>query len=188
MTKSYDLIVIGAGMAGVAAANKCAAQGWQVAIVDVLPYGGTCALRGCDPKKILRRGAEIIDNARLMHGKGIDDTALSINWSDLMKHNRGFSYPVPQNLERGLASRGVDTLHGRARFTDKTRVEIDGAPFEAGHFLIASGARPRPLDSRRGTAPVVTTDAVNQLEGLTGCRMKPGSPGVAGRSLLEGWG
>jgi len=146
MTKSYDLIVIGAGMAGVAAANKCAAQGWRVAIVDVLPYGGTCALRGCDPKKILRRGAEIIDSARLMHGKGIDDTALSINWSDLMKHKRGFTDPVPQNLERDLASRGVDTLHGRARFTDKTRVEIDGAPFEAGHFLIASGARPRPLD------------------------------------------
>ena len=57
----YDLVVIGAGMAGVAAANKCAAAGWKVAIVDELPYGGTCAVRGCDPKKILRRGAEIID-------------------------------------------------------------------------------------------------------------------------------
>jgi glutathione reductase (NADPH) len=63
---TYDLIVIGAGMAGVGAANKCASQGWSVAIVDELPYGGTCALRGCDPKKILRRGAEIIDSARLM--------------------------------------------------------------------------------------------------------------------------
>ena len=51
---TYDLIVIGAGMAGVAAANKCASEGWNVAIVDELPYGGTCALRGCDPKKILR--------------------------------------------------------------------------------------------------------------------------------------
>ena len=46
MTRSYDLIVIGAGMAGVAAANKCASQGWNVAIIDALPYGGTCALRG----------------------------------------------------------------------------------------------------------------------------------------------
>ncbi len=44
----YDLMVIGAGMAGVSAATKCAAQGWSVAIVDALPYGGTCALRGCD--------------------------------------------------------------------------------------------------------------------------------------------
>jgi glycine/D-amino acid oxidase-like deaminating enzyme len=51
MTKSHDLIVIGAGMAGVTAANKASAQGWDVAIVDALPYGGTCALRGCDPTK-----------------------------------------------------------------------------------------------------------------------------------------
>ena len=70
MTDTYDLIVIGAGMA----ANKCVSEGWRVAIIDELPYGGTCALRGCGPKKILRRGAEIIDGARLMRGKGIDDS------------------------------------------------------------------------------------------------------------------
>ena len=57
--RTYDLIVIGAGVAGVAAATKCAWQGWGVAIIDGLPYGGTCVLRGCDPKKILRRGAEM---------------------------------------------------------------------------------------------------------------------------------
>ncbi len=53
-----------------------------------------------------------------------------------------------------------------------------GAGGEALHGAVAGGFR----------SQVVTTDAVNQLEGLTGCRMKPGSPGVAGRSLLEGWG
>lgn len=73
MSKSYDLIVIGAGMAGIAAANKCVSAGWRVAIVDSLPYGGTCALRGCDPKKILRRGAEIVDSARLLRDKGIEE-------------------------------------------------------------------------------------------------------------------
>lgn len=146
MIMNHDLIVIGAGMAGVAAANKCASQGWDVAIVDALPYGGTCALRGCDPKKILRRGAEVADSARLMRGRGIDDTGLSINWTDLMKHKRGFTDPVPGNLERDLARHGVTTLHGRARFTGRNTVEVDGKSFEAGHFLIATGARPRPLD------------------------------------------
>lgn len=146
MTRSYDLIVIGAGMAGVAAANKCASAGWKVAIVDALPYGGTCALRGCDPKKILRRGAEIIDSARMMRGKGIDDEGLSVNWSDLMKHKHGFTDPVPQNMENSLTVNGVDTLHGVARFTDKNSIEISGTPYEATHFLIATGARPRPLD------------------------------------------
>jgi len=124
MTRSYDLIVIGAGMAGVSAANKCASAGWKVAIVDALPYGGTCALRGCDPKKILRRGAEIIDSARMMRGKGIDDEGLSVNWSDLMKHKHGFTDPVPQNMENSLTGNGVDTLHGVARFTDKNSIEV----------------------------------------------------------------
>lgn len=145
MTNRYDLIVIGAGMAGVAAANKCAAAGWSVAIVDSLPYGGTCALRGCDPKKILRRGAEIIDSARRMRGRGIDDADLSINWHDLLEHKHGFTDPVPANMERGLAGNGVDTLHGQARFTGANAVAIDGKPYKASHVLIATGARPRPL-------------------------------------------
>ncbi len=146
MTQTYDLVVIGAGMAGVAAAHKCASQGWQVAIVDPLPYGGTCALRGCDPKKILRRGAEIIDSARLMRGKGIDDQGLSISWPDLMKHKHGFTDPVPQSMEDGLTGNGVTTLHGAAVFTGPGRIEVDGTPYDAEHFLVATGARPRPLD------------------------------------------
>ncbi|MGK2958536.1 MAG: dihydrolipoyl dehydrogenase family protein [Acidimicrobiales bacterium] len=143
---NYDLIVIGAGMAGVAAANKCASSGWRVAIVDELPYGGTCALRGCDPKKILRRGAEIIDAANLLSGKGIDSEGLHINWADLMKHKLGFTGPVPANMERGLNGNGVDTLHGSATFIGPNSLDIDGEGYTADHFLIAAGARPRPLD------------------------------------------
>lgn len=165
MTKQYDLIVIGAGMAGISAANKCASKGWSVAIVDALPYGGTCALRGCDPKKILRRGAEIIDSARLMRGKGINEGGLSINWADLMKHKHGFTDPVPQNMEDGLTGNGVETLHGEARFTDTNRIEIDGTAHDAGHFLIATGARPRPLDFPGHEHLVDSTDFLD-LEAL----------------------
>ncbi|MBT8207206.1 MAG: NAD(P)/FAD-dependent oxidoreductase [Acidimicrobiia bacterium] len=143
---TYDLIVIGAGMAGNAAANKCASAGWRVAIVDELPYGGTCALRGCDPKKILRRGAEIIDSARLMSGKGIDAKGLHINWAELMQHKLGFTEPVPANMERGLTGNGVETLHGTATFTGTNSLDINDVVYTADHFLIATGARPRPLD------------------------------------------
>ncbi len=146
MTDTYDLIVIGAGMAGAAAANKCASQWWKVAIVDEMPYGGTCALRGCDPKKILRRGAEIIDSARLMAGKGIDTNGMRINWADLMKHKCGFTDPVPQNMEAELAGNGVETLHGTATFESEHRLVIGDMAYESTHFLIATGARPRPLD------------------------------------------
>lgn len=165
MTDTYDLIVIGAGMAGAAAANKCASAGWRVAIVDELPYGGTCALRGCDPKKILRRGAEIIDSARLMRGKGIDDTGLSITWPDLMKHKRGFTDPVPENMEAGLARNGVETLHGRATFETEHRLFIDGRVHESRHFLIATGARPRPMGFP-GDEHLIDSTAFLDLEDL----------------------
>ena len=113
-----DLIVIGVGMAGNTAANKCASAGWSVAVIDDLPYGGTCALRGCDPKKILRRSAEIIDAARLMRGKGVDENGLAINWSELMAHKRAFTDKMPGRIEGGLEKNGVETLHGAARFVN----------------------------------------------------------------------
>ena len=165
MTDTYDLIVIGAGMGGVAAANKCASQGWKVAIVDELPYGGTCALRGCDPKKILRRGAEIIDSARLMTGKGIDTNGMHINWTDLMKYKRGFTDPVPANMEAELTRNGVETLHGTARFEDQNRLSVDDLAYESAHFLIATGARPRPLDLP-GHEHLIDSTAFLELEDL----------------------
>ena len=51
MRKSFDVVVIGTGEAGAAAALGCRAAGQSVAVVDSLPYGGTCGLRGCDPKR-----------------------------------------------------------------------------------------------------------------------------------------
>lgn len=146
MKEEYDLFVIGAGMAGTTAANKCATQGWSVGIVDALPYGGTCALRGCDPKKILRRGAEVIDAARLMQDKGISNDGISIDWSALMRHKRGFTDTVPQGIENELTGNGVTTFHGRARFTGPNQLEIDGTEHRAKRFLIATGASPRPLN------------------------------------------
>lgn len=62
MTKPYDLIVIGTGTgtAATTAAMRIRAAGWRVAVIDYSPFGGTCALRGCDPKNKLIGGAEVL--------------------------------------------------------------------------------------------------------------------------------
>ncbi|MEZ7819451.1 MAG: NAD(P)/FAD-dependent oxidoreductase [Aquiluna sp.] len=161
MTEKFDLLVIGAGVAGMSAATKSSSQGRRVAIVDALPYGGTCALRGCDPKKILRRGAEIVDAARMFSGKGIEGDQFGINWADLMKHKHGFTDPVPKNMEESLRSQGVTTLHGVAAFTDDTHVDIDGKIYEASNILIATGARPRELDFPGHEHLIDSTDFLN---------------------------
>ena len=77
----------------------------RVAGGDELPWGGTCALRGCDPRKILRPGAEVIDSARLMRGKGIEDRGPSINGADLTRHRHGFTDPVPQRMGGPVSKR-----------------------------------------------------------------------------------
>lgn len=146
-TQHFDLVVLGVGMAAVSAANKCAAAGWSVAVVDELPYGGTCALRGCDPKKMLRRGAEIIDAARLMQGNGINPGEIRINWADLVAFTRTFTGKMPGKIEASLDDKGVATLHGSARFVDENTIEIDGKErLQADHILIATGSKPRPID------------------------------------------
>lgn len=53
MQSTYDLVVVGSGTAEMVAAMRVREAGWRVAVVDFRPYGGTCALRGCDPKKML---------------------------------------------------------------------------------------------------------------------------------------
>ena len=55
---TFDLIVIGTGNEASSAAFDCRSAGWKVAIIDSLPFGGTCALRGCEPKKVLVEGAK----------------------------------------------------------------------------------------------------------------------------------
>ena len=84
-----------------------------MATVDELPYGGTHALRGCDPKKMLRRGAEIIDATNLMLGRGIKASRLAIDWAGLMAHKRCVTDNVPANMEAGLENNGVLSFHER---------------------------------------------------------------------------
>lgn len=142
---SFDLIVLGAGTAATSAANKCASEGWSVAIVDELPYGGTCALRGCDPKKMLRRGAELIDAVNLMRGKGVEADNLRINWQDLMAFKRTFTDKMPGRVEGNLTQNGVATYHGSARFINETTIDVDGQELAGRYVLIATGAEPRPV-------------------------------------------
>ncbi|RKF15327.1 NAD(P)/FAD-dependent oxidoreductase [Roseovarius spongiae] len=164
MTETLDLIVIGAGMAGINAAKKCSKAGWSVAIVDELPYGGTCALRGCDPKKMLRAGAEAVDAARLLAGKGVAGET-RIDWPALMKHKESFTDPVPENMEEGLRQAGVRCLHGAARFTAEDRIEIEGhGGIAFRHALIATGAKPRPLDFPGADRLIDSTDFLNLAE------------------------
>src|SRR3989475_3780681 len=70
MERRYDLVVVGTGLTS-GVATRCREAGWTVAVVDYRPFGGTCALRGCVPKKILVTAAEAVHAARDLAGHGV---------------------------------------------------------------------------------------------------------------------
>lgn len=145
MTRKFDLVVIGTGSAAATVASRCRSAGWEVAVVDSRPFGGTCALRGCDPKKVLVGAAEVIDWNRRMQGKGIKEKGLKIDWPALMRFKQSFVTSVPQHREESFAKAGIAMFHGRARFVDKTAVRVGDQTLEGKHVVIASGACPAKL-------------------------------------------
>lgn len=145
MQKSFDVVVIGTGEAGAATALRCRAAGQSVAVADSLPYGGTCGLRGCDPKKVLVGAAEIIDRRRRMQGRGITGE-LHIDWPELIRFKSTFTDPFPAQREEGFARTGVETFHGVARFTGLRSVQVGDDTLDAAHVVVAVGAWPATLN------------------------------------------
>jgi glutathione reductase (NADPH) len=142
--EAYDLLVLGTGAAASGVATPLRREGWRVGVIDFRPYGGTCALRGCDPKKVLVGGARVVDHARRMSGRGVGGQ-LQVDWPELMAFKRGFTDPVPQQREQEFADKGIDCFRGKAKFVGPATVEVDGKPLEARHILIAAGAEPLRL-------------------------------------------
>jgi len=160
----FDLVVLGAGTAARGAAMRVRGAGWSVAVVDCKPYGGTCALRGCDPKKMLIGGASVIDHARRMRGKGVAGD-VHIDWPDLMAFKRSFTDPVPQKQEDSYTAKGIATFHGEARFAGPNSVVIAGRALNARYILIATGAAPVRLGIP-GEEHVIDNEAFLALETL----------------------
>ena len=164
MSQPHDLLVIGSGTAAQIASARVREAGWRVAVIDHRPFGGTCALRGCDPKKVLVSGEEAVDAIRRMKGHGVEGEA-HINWPVLMGFKRSFTGPVPEKQEKRYADQGIDAFHGAARFTGPDTVAVDGQELKARHILIASGARPVPLGIP-GEEHVATSDDFLELESM----------------------
>ena len=165
MDRNFDLVIIGTGAAGATAAYKCREAGWQVAIVDSRPFGGTCALRGCDPKKVLVGVADLIDWLRRMDGKGVSSTDARIDWSLLMRFKRTFTDPVPEDREKKYAQAGIAMFHGRTHFLDRTKVQVGDDTLTGRLILIANGAKPASLGIS-GEQYLTTSDQFLELEKL----------------------
>ncbi len=145
MTVAVDLIVLGTGSAAQSVAFPCRQAGWNVAVVDSNPFGGTCQLRGCDPKKVLVGVSELVDWGRRMQGRGLSAPAPTLAWSDMVRFKRTFVEDVPVAMDQGFKDAGILTVHGHARFVDPTCLRVGDETYVGKHVVIAAGARHAPL-------------------------------------------
>src|SRR5262245_25022463 len=152
MTDSSELVVIGAGPGGYAAAFYAADRGMKVALVDPAPNpGGVCLYRGCIPSKALLHVAEVVNEAKHAAAWGVTFGTPTIDVAKV----RAFKDKVVTQLTGGVGQVGrmrkIDYIQGRAAFRDSrtldiTRVDKDAVDtlfFE--HAIIATGSRPSTL-------------------------------------------
>jgi glutathione reductase (NADPH) len=165
MIRKFDVVVIGTGSAASAVAMSCRRAGKRVAAVDSRPFGGTCALRGCDPKKVLVGAAEVIDWNHRVQDKFLDAEQVRIDWPRLMQFKRSIISGVSQNREENFSKNGVATFHGRARFSGSSSVQVGEDVLEASNVVVAAGSEPADLNIP-GAEHALTSEQFLELDAL----------------------
>lgn len=166
-TATYDLIVLGSGGAGLGVAFKCNDAGWRVAVVDRGPFGGTCAVRGCIPKKVLAGTSEVADTNRRLHEKGIIKERPDLDWGKMIEFKRGFTDPMPEATKQNLEKSGIDVFKGSPSFTGETTLEVNGEQLTADKIHVAVGMEPAPLPIE-GAEHLISSDDFLELDELPG--------------------
>ncbi len=146
MGDDADLIVIGAGMAGINAVGRAAEAGARVVVIERDRVGGTCPVRGCIPSKALIRSAEIAHEVRTASEYGISVEGASVDFSAVIDRVQGI-------VDLGAASAlgyleslpTVRLIRGEARFEEPGVVSVEGARLRAPRVIIATGAGPVAL-------------------------------------------
>lgn len=170
MTSKFDLIVIGAGSGGLAAAKRAAGYGKTVAIIEADRTGGTCVIRGCVPKKIMSYAAQTADTLSDAHGYGFHVSA-DFNYSELAQ-KRNAEVARLENMHReNLNKANVTVVEGKGRLNPKNPHEVlveqeqETTTLAAEHIILATGGRP-VVPPVPGHEHAITSDGVFELDAL----------------------
>jgi glutathione reductase (NADPH) len=138
----FDVVVVGSGTSAYHAVKELNLAGKKVALVDERPYGGTCALRGCQPKKYLVSNAEAVALAAHLVGRGILEAPVT-DWQSLQTLKNEFLQGLSDREVEAWQEKGVATFHGRAVLTSEDEVTVGHQHLKARHIVLATGSLPR---------------------------------------------
>jgi dihydrolipoamide dehydrogenase len=162
---NFDLVVLGGGSGGYAAALRGAQLGLSVALVEADKLGGTCLHRGCIPTKALLHAGEIADGTREASHFGVNATFNSIDMTGVNTYKDGVITKLHKGLQGLVKSRNITYIEGHGKLVAKDTIEVNGARYTGKNILLATGSYARTLpgldiDGKR----VITSDQAIKME------------------------
>jgi dihydrolipoamide dehydrogenase len=182
-----DLVILGGGSGGYAAALRAAELGLSVVLVEKDKLGGTCLHRGCIPTKALLHSGEIADAAREGEQFGVKTSLAGIDMDGVNAYKDGVVSRLHKGLQGLIKSRGITYVEGEGRLVSPTAVEVGGQTYEGRHVLLATGSYARTLPGVEidGTK-VITSDHALRLDRVPASAIVLGG-GVIGCEFASAW-
>jgi len=142
---TYDIVILGAGSGGYAAALRAAELNLSVALIDKAELGGTCLHRGCIPTKALLHAAELADQTRESEQFGIKADLVGIDMAGVNAYKDGVVGRLYKGLQGLLKQPNITLVQGAGKLVAKDTVEVDGKKYTGRNVILATGSYSRSL-------------------------------------------
>ena len=161
---SFDVVILGGGSGGYAAALRSAQLGKTVALVEKDKLGGTCLHRGCIPTKALLHSAEIADNTREAENFGINASLNSIDMPKVNSYRDGIIDKLFKGLTGLVNSKNITVVAGEGRLTGPKTVTVNGDNYTGTNVVLATGSYSKSLPGLEIGGRVITSDHALKLD------------------------
>lgn len=182
----FDIVILGGGSGGYAAALRGAELGLKVALVEGGKLGGTCLHNGCIPTKALLHAAELADNAREGAKFGVHTTLDHIDMPGVNAYKDGVVARLYKGLQGLVKSRAVTVIEGWGKLVAPDAVEVDGERIVGRHIVLGTGSYARSLPGLDIGGRVITSDQALQLDWVPKSVVVLGG-GVIGSEFASVW-
>lgn len=161
---NFDVVILGGGSGGYAAALRSAQLGKSVALIEKDKLGGTCLHRGCIPTKALLHSAEIADNVKEAGHYGVNASFGSIDMLGVNKYRDGIVERLFKGLTGLVGSKDITVVAGEGRLVGPKTVQVNGENYTGANVVLASGSYSRSLPGLEIGGRVITSEHALQLD------------------------
>jgi dihydrolipoamide dehydrogenase len=160
---TFDLVILGSGSGGYAAALRAAQLGMSVALIERDKLGGTCLHRGCIPTKALLHSAEVADTAKEAGSYGVQATFQGIDMTQVNKYRDSIVEKLYKGLTGLVSSKNITFVQGEGRMTGPKQVTVGAEVYEGKNLVLATGSISKTLGIEIG-GRVITSDQALQMD------------------------